>query len=350
MKKLTYAFIAFLAFVCVPLCAQTAGRKPTVVIVPFEAKGSGIGQDDCDIVTESFESEYARTGNAVVVNRSTLKKIQTEQAFQNSDWSNNDKTAKLGEALNAQQIVSGQLRLYSDLLFVTVQVQDIKTLAVLASVNVRTKSIMELLDTIPKICKDIAAQISGEVADTPVEKREWKVGEKGPGGGWIFYASISGFPVYSGDKMTVCHYLECSPDIVGDRATWCSCSSKPWCNVKTYNDIGMGKQNTVNIVSASHSGGALYAFNCAAKACLEYSTEKTKAGDWFLPNKAELNLIYVNLVKTGIIKSDRWHWSSSQNHSNSAWGQRFSDGAQYNYSNLDNYKPDSNCVRAVRAF
>lgn len=347
MKKLTYAFIAFLAFVCVPLCAQSAGRKPTVVIVPFEAKGSGIGQDDCDIVTESFESEYARTGNAVVVNRSTLKKIQTEQAFQNSDWSNNDKTAKLGEALNAQQIVSGQLRLYSDLLFVTVQVQDIKTLAVLASVNVRTKSIMELLDTIPKICKDIAAQISGEVADTPVEKREWKVGEKGPGGGWIFYASISGFPVYTGDKMTICHYLECSPDIVGDRATWCSCSSKPWCNVKTYDNIGMGKQNTVNIVSASHSGGALYVFNCAAKACLEYSTEKTKAGDWFLPNKAELNLIYENLVKTGIIKSDRWHWSSSQLNDYRACYQRFSSGVQGNdYNNKDN----NYCVRAVRAF
>lgn len=380
MKKLTYAIVAFFTFMCVPLCAQTADKKPTVVIAPFEAKSSGLGQDDCDIVTESFESEYARTGSALVVNRNTFKKIQAEQAFQNSDWSNSDKTAKLGEALNAQQLIFGSQRIYNDILFVIVQVQDIKTLAVLASVHIRVKNIMEVLEKIPDICKNIAAQMNGESAPATISKKAppaingentpavskktssvqpaqtaknevdkvYKIGDIGPGGGYIFYASVSGFPVYSGEKMTICHYLECSPDEVGDRASWCPCTKSPWCKVETNTAIGAGKKNTENVLSANHSNETLYAFNCAAKACAEYSTKTTKAGEWYLPSKDELNLIYVNLIKTGIIKSSRWYWSSSQYNDNRAWVQSFRGGSQSDANKLDYLWYF--CLRAVRAF
>lgn len=157
--KTIIATAALLAAGCVSAFAQTA-KKPSVVIMPFDAKG-GVAQEDCDIVTDIFESEYVVAGNSTVVNRSTLSKIQAEQKFQASDWSNSSKTAKLGEALNAQQIVSGQLRLYNGLLFFTAQVQDIGTLAVLASVSMRTESAMQLLDKIPGICTDLAGQIGG---------------------------------------------------------------------------------------------------------------------------------------------------------------------------------------------
>lgn len=157
--KTIIATAALLVAVCMSAFAQTA-KKPSVVIMPFDAKG-GVAQEDCDIVTDIFESEYVVAGNSTVVNRSTLSKIQAEQKFQASDWSNSSKTAQLGEALNAQQIVSGQIRLYNGLLFFTAQVQDIRTLAVLASVSVRTESTMQLLDKIPGICKDLASQIGG---------------------------------------------------------------------------------------------------------------------------------------------------------------------------------------------
>ncbi|MBD5438845.1 MAG: hypothetical protein HDR37_09850 [Treponema sp.] len=492
MKKLTYAIIAFLTIVCTSLCAQTAGKKPTVVIVPFEAKSSGIGQDDCDIVTESFESEYARTGSALVVNRSTLKKIQTEQTFQNSDWSNNDKTAKLGEALNAQQLLFGSLRMYNGALFVTVQIQDITTLAVLASVSVRVKDTMELLDKIPEIGKNLAAEADSFVSQAsrkkssivimPFESKsdgigqedcdiisemmeskyvqtgvvtvlnrgtlkkiqaeqafqnsdwsdsnktaklgealnaqhivngklrsyngvlfvtvqvqdirtlavlasvnmrvsnveellnrtsdicenlcvqtysEWKIGAKGPGGGYVFYYSLKGFPVYKSDSAppVICHYLECSPVELGNMS-WCPCPYSNrhafhYCSVTTNTGIGTGKKNTLNIIAKSHIGGSISISNCAAKACANYSTEKTKAGEWYLPSKDELNLIYVNLIKTGIIKSDKWYWSSSQHDKSSiyffgmhgALKQLFSNGYQDYHTKDTNY-----CVRAVRAF
>ena len=67
--------------------------------------------------------------------------------------------------------------------------------------------------------------------------------------------------------------------------------------------------------------------------------------DWYLPTKDELNLVYENLRKTGIISGDSWYWSSSQLNFSNAWNQRFSDGGQYG-----DYKDSTNSVRAIRAF
>lgn len=201
--KITILLVALVAMFCFAVSAQTtAVKKPSVVIMPFEGKG-GIEQDDCEVVTELFTSEYVIAGAATVVNRDTLSKIQTEQKFQNSDWSNSNKTAKLGEALNAQQLVSGQLRLYNGLIFVTVQVQDIKTLAVLAAVSTRIEDTMKLIDSIPGICKDIASQTNSSIHGVISSKTDWKLGSKGPGGGTVFYIS-------SADRMI----WEYSPEIV----------------------------------------------------------------------------------------------------------------------------------------
>lgn len=188
MKSLIKTILAVF-FIAMPIFAQTAQKKPSVVIMPFDAKGD-VSPDDSEVITEEFMNKYAVAGNAVVVNRNTLAQIQAEQKFQNSDWSDSNKTAKLGEALNAQQIVSGQLMLYNNLLFAIVQVQDIKTLAVLASVNVRAKDAMELLDKIPDICKGIVSQTDRALNVGNLNERaagtKWKLGDTGPGGGTVY--------------------------------------------------------------------------------------------------------------------------------------------------------------------
>jgi hypothetical protein len=68
--------------------------------------------------------------------------------------------------------------------------------------------------------------------------------------------------------------------------------------------------------------------------------------DWYLPTKTELNLIYQNLIKTGILNDTTWHWSSSQTGNSTAWDLRFFDGSQEYRSSKD----DAESVRAVRAF
>lgn len=67
--------------------------------------------------------------------------------------------------------------------------------------------------------------------------------------------------------------------------------------------------------------------------------------DWYLPNREELNWIYVNLRRKGKITGDTWYWSSSFYSTDSAWGQDFGNGRQ-----VDVYRNYAHSVRAVRAF
>lgn len=119
-----------------------------------------------------------------------------------------------------------------------------------------------------------------------------------------------------------------------------------WCSVSTSDGLGAGVVNTANILKAKHRSGISIS-NCAAYACSKYYTGTTKQGDWYLPSKMELDLLYRNLrdkiINTG---SSGYHWSSSQANDNyRAWYQIFSDGGQN-----DGYKGYTRSVRAIRAF
>ena len=91
--------------------------------------------------------------------------------------------------------------------------------------------------------------------------------------------------------------------------------------------------------------------------CDDY-TDASGNSDWYLPNKYELNQIYmmknavnaaISRIKSGggtaVSLSDSGYWSSSQSNSINSWIQRFSDGTLANYGKNDPYS-----VRAVRAF
>ena len=71
-------------------------------------------------------------------------------------------------------------------------------------------------------------------------------------------------------------------------------------------------------------------------------------GDWFLPSRDELGLMYDNLKAKGIGSfSDGGYWSSSEYNSSvyGAWGQYFSGGHQYRSLRDDYYY-----IRPCRAF
>ena len=97
-----------------------------------------------------------------------------------------------------------------------------------------------------------------------------------------------------------------------------------------------GQYNTERIITNQGTG------SYAAQLCANY--QGGNYGDWYLPSKYELNLMYLQKATIGGFASDRY-WSSTEYNNDDAWIQFFFNGFQNTFSkNFTFY------VRAVRAF
>ena len=104
-----------------------------------------------------------------------------------------------------------------------------------------------------------------------------------------------------------------------------------------------GKTNTALIIASQGNGdGNTY----AARVCNEFTVQvgNITYGDWYLPSKFELNLMYLNKTAIGGFANDVY-WSSTEVNDGNAWIQTFVDGNQFNHSKYYAYP-----VRAIRAF
>jgi len=108
--------------------------------------------------------------------------------------------------------------------------------------------------------------------------------------------------------------------------------------------LGDGELNTQRIVSklgdsAPFGVGARY----AAKLCSDYTYRGYD--DWFLPSKAELDLMYQQKASIGGFSTTSNYWSSSEENSINAWMQGFSIRYQNAWTKNLPLR-----VRAIRAF
>lgn len=174
MKK-HILLIMFLILISMTVFAQS---KPVVVVAPFDAKG--VDKDEVEVVTELFTAEYANTGVASVVDRNSFDKIKDQLKFQSSDWSNANKVAQLGKALNANHVVVGQLFKFRTQIAVTIKIIDVNTTTILGSYVEKLTNIEELLDKLPDICTELSEKAGCGKA------KKYKIGDTGPGGGVVF--------------------------------------------------------------------------------------------------------------------------------------------------------------------
>ena len=107
--------------------------------------------------------------------------------------------------------------------------------------------------------------------------------------------------------------------------------------------VGAGLKNTAIIIA---NQGAVDGNSFAATVCNEYSVtvDGVTYGDWYLPSKNELNLLYLQKSVVGGFADD-FYWSSTEAGNFVTWFQNFLNGVQgFNDKNATSY------VRAVRAF
>ncbi|NMC34734.1 MAG: hypothetical protein GYA36_20105, partial [Veillonellaceae bacterium] len=120
-------------------------------------------------------------------------------------------------------------------------------------------------------------------------------------GGLVFYNDGDG------------HGLVCANADADTSASW-GCYGTSIATTST--DFGTGAANTAAIVTKCTASGI------AAKLCDDLVVDVYD--DWYLPSKAELNLMYINLhtQSLGSFEDDNY-WSSSEVNSATVWYQRF---------------------------
>jgi len=112
--------------------------------------------------------------------------------------------------------------------------------------------------------------------------------------------------------------------------------------------VGAGSKNTVIIIAnqAAVDGNAF-----AATVCNEYSVTETVGGvtttygDWYLPSKYELNLIYLQKVAGNVSGFGDNYFSSTEDDFDACWYQDFNNGQQGIVG-----KSNVFYIRAIRAF
>lgn len=113
----------------------------------------------------------------------------------------------------------------------------------------------------------------------------------------------------------------------------------------TGDGVGAGKMNTSLIIAMQTNDNTAGSFAALLCANLVITSGGVDYGDWYLPSKYELNLMFLQKATIGNF-TNNIYWSSTEVSNVFAWLQRFSDGIQFNNST----KGIQYSVRAVRAF
>jgi hypothetical protein len=158
------------------------------------------------------------------------------------------------------------------------------------------------------------------------------LGDLGPGGGKVFFVSMSYFASPGSDCGSKCLYLEAAPKDLG-YFQWCSDITTFFGS--TASAIGTGMSNTMAAASTCKFG--------AIREVANY--QFGNRSDWFLPSKDEL----IEMVGQSSILGNlefNYYWSSTERDGEAAWSE-FATGRSYGQDVSKDY-PSS--VRAVRAF
>jgi TolB-like protein len=314
-------------FVTLILMATLAFTQQKMVAVSTFANGRGVSVESANTITNLVIGRLADNSMVRVVDRASFDKILAEMKFQQSDWSNSEKTAALGKATNADYIIRGEIDILDDLIIVTARMIDILTAKVVASSDIDMERMNQARSKMPEFVDRFNKTLGG---DGDNNTGDYTIGDIGPAGGIVFYDR----GVFSDNWR----YLEAAPAETEFTAQW---GAYEILVGRTETALGTGKGNTQIIVERLRRLGET---KKAAQLCTALDFNGYR--DWFLPSKDELDLMYKNLKAKSLDSfGNGWYWSSSEGNGNIAWGQYFSVGSQGSYT-----KGNAGSVRAIRAF
>jgi len=278
MKKTVFCFI-----LAIITTGAIFSQQPVIVKVPPLVMTDPLTLGEANSVAEAFDTSLSETKNIRFINQLVLDKGMRDYQFQSRDWSDFEKTIALSEVLNIDWVVRPQIQKREtrdeSVIIVTAALLNIRTQKITCTMPLTLKNVNEARNKISSLINEITQIITsdtGELSQLNQSTAVYKVGDRGPAGGWVYYDK--------GSYSDGWRYLEVAPmetEKTLPRARIIEKIKGTDSNAGT--EVGFGKQNTEIILQSNQD----YQIVKAAKICA--SMEFNWFKDWFLPSILELS-------------------------------------------------------------
>ena len=151
MKRFLYACV-FTVFAGISVFSQGL----TIVVAPFDIR-AGFSESEAENIIYFFTDELAKDKTLKVVDQrqGVFNELINRMKFEVSDWSNNDKVAQFGQALNANAVILGRMTVLGDQRIIAARILDVRTTQILATSQMDVKNVGEVRGKLPAFTKGI---------------------------------------------------------------------------------------------------------------------------------------------------------------------------------------------------
>jgi TolB-like protein len=137
-----------------------------IVVAPFDIKvGSGFSKNDTETIEYLFINELSKSKVMKVLDQSDVmfKETIKRMDFELSDWSNPNKVAEFGKALNANAVVLGRMMTLGNEIIIAVRINDLNT-EIKAANDMVITSVSEVRGKLPAFTAEIINRIPKPVS------------------------------------------------------------------------------------------------------------------------------------------------------------------------------------------
>ena len=141
-----------------------------VPIAVLDLTPKGVPKRTANAVSDMIRSKFVNIGNFVVVERSQMKEILSEQGLQMTGCTDSSCAVQLGKILSAQKIIVGEINSIDKKIILTIRYVDVQSGSAMFSATAMAPSIDEIQTATDDVVQDLAEKIVSGDKDVIVPK------------------------------------------------------------------------------------------------------------------------------------------------------------------------------------
>ena len=143
-------------------CSLFAGQDSKLNIAVLDLDPTGVAKSDAQFLSDRLRTELFETGRFQIVERDKMNEILTEQGFQQSGCTSLACAVEIGQLLNVQVMVAGNIGKIEDLYSLSIRMIDVGSGVIIrtATKDYEGRLSEVLTEVIPALARDLA---SGEL-------------------------------------------------------------------------------------------------------------------------------------------------------------------------------------------